>query len=68
MPRRQATAVVRATHGTTLFDLADLKEGKECQHLREVETDTDWGPPYGVRMTATCLDCGNVRGRAGKLR
>jgi len=34
-----------------------------CAHRDELKTDTDWGSPYGVRMTWTCLACGHVRGR-----
>lgn len=54
----------------SLLDFVDADEetGKvnpeTCVHRDELDTDTDWGPPYGVRMTKTCLACGQIRGRA----
>lgn len=30
----------------------------------EVKTETDWGEPWGWRMTWTCRRCGKIRGRA----
>lgn len=53
--------------GPSLFDVIEIEEAKEdpksCQHRHEEKTDTDWGKPYGLRMTWTCLACGHVRGR-----
>lgn len=34
----------------------------ECHHVED-RTETDWGEPYGVRMTWTCRHCGGIRGR-----
>lgn len=58
------------TRTMSLLDFVDADEetGKvnpeTCVHRDELDTDTDWGPPYGVRMTKTCLACGQIRGRA----
>lgn len=50
-----------------LFDLIEKDIAQEnpanCKHVKEEPTETDWGPPYGVRMTWTCKACGRVRGR-----
>lgn len=54
----------------SLFEVVEIEEDKEkkvCPHRHEIETDTDWGAPWGVRMTATCKACGSVRGRTGSL-
>lgn len=40
-------------------------EDDTCLHREEERTETDWGPPYGRRMTWTCRACGEVRGRVG---
>jgi len=51
----------------SLFDVIERDEMREhperCIHRTEQKTDTDWGPPYGVRMTLTCDACGRIRGR-----
>jgi hypothetical protein len=44
----------------------NLKYGRGtnwCPQRKEVKTDTDWGLRYGIRMTWTCITCGEVRGR-----
>lgn len=56
-----------------LFDTAPLPAPPQpshwlapetCPHSREEKTETNWGrEPWPLRMTWTCLDCGNVRGR-----
>jgi hypothetical protein len=50
-----------------LFDVIEIEIAKEnpanCKHVKWKKTDTDWGAPYGVRMTWTCETCGLVRGR-----
>jgi rubrerythrin len=52
-----------------LLDLMEAGEPKpkqaDCRHPRDRQekTNTDWGSPYGVRMTWTCRDCGYVTGR-----
>jgi hypothetical protein len=55
-----------------LFDIIEQEEDKEktkeqlqavCPHRVEEKTDTDWGPPWGLRMTFTCVRCGRIRGR-----
>lgn len=49
-----------------LLDLVEIEDAKRdpdtCEHRHEVKTETDWGPPYGIRMTWTCA-CGRIRGR-----
>lgn len=50
-----------------LFDLIEQDIAQEnpenCEHKKESKTMTDWGPPYGVRMTWTCDACKRIRGR-----
>ena len=55
-----------------LFDIIEKEEDKErtpeelqkiCTHTSEEKTETDWGPPYGLRMTWTCTRCKRIRGR-----
>jgi len=36
---------------------------EKCPHLTEEMTETDWGPPWGLRLTWTCKRCKRVRGR-----
>jgi hypothetical protein len=50
-----------------LLDLMELEDDRakltECLHRQEQRTFTDWGPPYGIRMTWTCVACSHIRGR-----
>lgn len=50
--------------GDLFGDVESPKRREEdCAHQREEKTETDWGPPYGLRLTWTCHDCGRIRGR-----
>ena len=58
-----------STNQRSIFEVLELEEARAnpetCLHRVEQKTDTDWGPPYGVRMTWTCEACKRVRGRVG---
>jgi hypothetical protein len=47
----------------SLFD--ELVPEPDCARAGHTwaKTETDWGPPYGVRLTWTCAACGEIRGR-----
>jgi hypothetical protein len=50
-----------------LQELRDRRARRSCiqgEH-QWMKTETDWGPPFGVRLTWTCAKpgCGEVRGR-----
>lgn len=60
------------THTLDLFSVVEIDvvparqaplDLKFCLHKVELKTETDWGAPWGVRMTWTCRDCQRVRGR-----
>lgn len=63
----------RDTSTLDLFDTIEIEavparervlvDPKFCAHKAELRTETDWGKPWGMRMTWTCRDCGRVRGR-----
>jgi len=50
---------IKVTSGARVFSF----KPENCPHKNEEKTETDWGKPYGVRMTWTCRDCGKIRGR-----
>jgi hypothetical protein len=54
------------SNAPSLFDLFDEPpkvDPAKCAHKIEEKTETDWGPPYGKRLTWTCTRCGRIRGR-----
>jgi hypothetical protein len=62
-----------AQSGPSLFDVIETEErrdrlaqGEECQHPKETFGETYWGVPRCWRLTATCVDCGRIRGRGGR--
>lgn len=36
---------------------------QNCPHISEEMNETDWGPPWGIRMTWICKRCKHIRGR-----
>ena len=53
----------RTPVGFTLFEDLPAPE-PDCSEAHDWrKTVTDWGEPWGERLTETCQRCGEVRGR-----